>query len=375
MQRSTTRYNAPSRVGRLVKPCHSSSAAEGPNPTSVHFAQQIISSAIRGDITLEQAAKAVASYASGLQQVADFATLDAFRVDRLGFPEVVLGPGKSAEQLAQVLQSLATRQRVAIATRVDVNQYHLVAQLLPDVEYHTIARILMYRSPNFHQLPKQQRLPGTVAVVTAGTADIAVAEECRLIAENMGCYVFKLHDVGLAGLHRVLSNLEAVRAADVVIVVSGMDGALASVIAGLVDSPVISVPTSGGYGASLQGITPLLASLNTEAAGVAVVNIDNGFGAAMMAARMLGMANRLHTYRCKALRDSPAVQTASSVSAPPAVPAHETAAYTTSYTTSNIVGSVPGSFSTGVSDARVALLGYQVPVMAGLESGAGNGQR
>lgn len=292
----------------------------GANHTSEQFAHQIIQSALSGDISPEQAAKAVASYASGIQQVGDFAQLDAFRAERQGFPEVVFGPGKSPQQLAQVLESLATRQRTAIATRVEKAQYEAVATLLPDVVYHEVARILSYQSPHAHQIPKPTRLAGTVAVVTAGVADTAVAEECRIIAEHMGCYAFKLQDMGVACLHKILSNLEAVRAADVVIVVSGMDGSLASVLAGLVESPVIAVPTSVGYGAALKGVTPLFASLNTEAAGVAVVNIDNGFGAAMIAARTLKMSGKLAQVRVDAMAKA-AAGAAPAVHAVPAAPA------------------------------------------------------
>lgn len=265
---------------------------------------QVIRSALAGDISPDQAAKTISAYASGMKHVADFAVLDNNRAeDRTGFPEVVWGPGKSPQQIVDVMNEMVQHQRIAMATRVEAPVYAAAKELNPELEYNSHARIMTLRSPNWSSLPKTEKLPGSVAVVSAGTSDVGVAEEARLTAELMGCYVFKITDVGVAGLHRIVKNLPALRAADVVIVVSGMDGALPSVIAGVVETPVISVPSSVGYGAALAGFTPLLASLNA-APGVSVVNIDNGFGAAMMAARILRTSSRLFIKRTASMNAS-----------------------------------------------------------------------
>lgn len=214
------------------------------------------------------------------------AMVDSFRADRTGFPEVIWGANKTPLQLVTIMRKLIESEDKAVATRVDAQVAEEVQAMLPgQLHYYETARMLVLQGAGKR---KQQRLAGAVAVLTAGTGDSAVAEECRRTAELMGCYVFRLQDVGIDnGLHRVVQNLQAVRAADVVVVVSGMDGSLPSVIAGLVDSPVIAVPTSVGYGAALSGISPLLSALTAGAPGVATVNIDNGFGAAMLAARIL----------------------------------------------------------------------------------------
>lgn len=218
-----------------------------------------------------------------------------------GIPEVVFGPGKSPDQIATMLEAITTRQRMALATRIEPEMYSAVRKILPGVEYNVRARILTLRSPIADTLPRQERLPGTVAVVSGGTPDQAVAEECRLLAEHLGAFCMRLPDVGLGnGLTRLLSVLEALRAADVVVVVSGLDGALVSVVAGLVDAPVIACPTSAGYGATLAGAAPLLAQLSCTSPGLTVTNIDNGFGAAMAATKMLRMANKLHKTRRQA---------------------------------------------------------------------------
>ena len=186
--------------------------------------------------------------AAGYQQVGDFAAVDAWRAQRTGFPEVVWAPGKSAEQIAAILRQLASNDRLALASRCDAAAFEGVARALGDEDarrltYNAKARLLSLSSAAGR---KQPRLPGTVVVLSAGTADEAVAEECRAVADAMGCYAFRLADVSVDGLHRVLHNLPAVRAADVVVVVSGTDGALPAVVAGLVEAPVIAVPTSVG---------------------------------------------------------------------------------------------------------------------------------
>ncbi len=206
-----------------------------------------------------------------------FAAIDHHRELRTGFPEVVLGEGKTPEQVASIAEKLAARGDRLLITRAGVEAYRLVKERLPDAVYNATARaVTLDRS-------KQPRRPG-VAVCCAGTSDLPVAEEAAVTAELMGSAVDRLFDVGVAGIHRLLDKIETLRAAKALVVVAGMEGALPSVVAGLVAAPVIAVPTSVGYGASFRGLAPLLAMLNSCAAGVAVVNIDNGFGAGYTAA-------------------------------------------------------------------------------------------
>jgi hypothetical protein len=206
-----------------------------------------------------------------------FAELDHHRALRTGYPEVILGLGKTAEQIAAIAESIAARSERLLVTRADVEAYHAVKGRVPDAVYHAAARAITL------DRAKERKLPG-VAVCCAGTSDLPVAEEAAVTAELMGSAVDRLYDVGVAGLHRLLDKRETLRTANAIVAVAGMEGALPSVVAGLVSAPVIAVPTSIGYGASFKGLAPLLAMLNACAAGVAVVNIDNGFGAGYMAA-------------------------------------------------------------------------------------------
>jgi hypothetical protein len=230
-----------------------------------------------GEVAPDAAARTMRDMSAGYQQVQDFAAVDAWRAGRTGFPEVVWAPGKTPVQVAAILAQIAANDKVALASRVDATMHAGVAAALgPDAErlsYNEAGRLLTLTSPSGR---KQPRLPGTVVIISAGTADGGVAEECRAVACAMGCYAYALADVSVDGLHRVLHNLPAVRAADVVVVVAGTDGALPAVVAGLVEAPVIAVPTSVGYGAALGGITPLLSALVASSPGVSVVNIDNG---------------------------------------------------------------------------------------------------
>lgn len=206
-----------------------------------------------------------------------FAELDHHRALRRGFPEVILGEGKSEEQVVAIAERLAAASDRLLITRVDVETYGAVKERLPDAHYHADARaITLDRS-------RERRWPGVV-VLCAGTSDLPVAEEAAVTAELMGSQAERYYDVGIAGLHRLLDKLEAIQSARALVVVAGMEGALPSVVAGLVAAPVIAVPTSVGYGASFGGLAPLLAMLNSCAAGVGVVNIDNGFGAGYLAA-------------------------------------------------------------------------------------------
>jgi NCAIR mutase (PurE)-related protein len=215
-----------------------------------------------------------------------FAKVDLDRLRRRGLPEVIYGAGKTAGQLAAIMRSLNTAGQNAYATRVTADLAAAVRRRLSRVVYHAGARAL---TRDVAPLPAAR---GRVAVLCAGTSDLPVAEEAALTAERMGTTVVRVCDVGVAGIHRLLSRIDAVRAADAVVVVAGMEGALPSVVAGLVDAPVVAVPTSVGYGASFGGVAALLAMLNSCAAGVTVVNIDNGFGAGVAAATIARRAGR-----------------------------------------------------------------------------------
>ena len=206
-----------------------------------------------------------------------FAEVDHHRELRKGFPEVVLGEGKTTAQVAAIAERLAAQGDRLLITRVDADCYRAVKERVPDAVYHPAARAVTL------ERRREPRRPG-VAVLCAGTSDLSVAEEAAVTAELMGSAVDRLYDVGVAGIHRLLDRMETIRSARALVVVAGMEGALPSVVGGLVAAPVIGVPTSVGYGASFRGLAPLLAMLNSCAAGVAVVNIDNGFGAGYLAA-------------------------------------------------------------------------------------------
>ncbi|MDK2822778.1 MAG: pyridinium-3,5-biscarboxylic acid mononucleotide synthase [Clostridia bacterium] len=206
-----------------------------------------------------------------------FAKVDFHRELRQSHPEVVFCQGKTPEQIREIVKVLAEKSNNILATRADEVAYQAVKEILPTAQYHKLARIVKV---NEH---KEITGKGTILVVSAGTADLPVAEEAVITAEAFGNKVERLYDVGVAGLHRLLAHLDKLQQARVVIVVAGMEGALASVVGGLVNVPVIAVPTSIGYGASFNGLAALLAMLNSCAAGVGVVNIDNGFGAARLA--------------------------------------------------------------------------------------------
>jgi len=209
-----------------------------------------------------------------------FANIDNHRALRTGYPEVIFCQGKTPEQTRDIMCELVKKGGNIMGTRATAEDYEAVKEALPQAVFFETARIIAVID---EQKKENENLP-TVAVVTAGTADIPVAEEAAVTAEILGNKVNRIYDVGVAGIHRLFDKLTQIREADVVIAVAGMEGALASVVGGLVDSPVIAVPTSIGYGANLGGISALLSMLNSCANGVAVVNIDNGFGAAYMAA-------------------------------------------------------------------------------------------
>jgi NCAIR mutase (PurE)-related protein len=207
----------------------------------------------------------------------DFAKLDHHRDLRTGFPEVIYAPGKTPEQLIQIARSMAKSSSRVLITRADPETYATIREVLPEADYSELARTIVLKRGE-----EAQPLPG-VLVVAAGTADLPVAEEAAITAELMGNSVERLWDVGVAGIHRLLEHLSMLQEARVVVAVAGMEGALPSLVGGLVSAPVIAVPTSVGYGASFQGLAALLAMLNACSPGIAVVNIDNGFGAGYMA--------------------------------------------------------------------------------------------
>jgi NCAIR mutase (PurE)-related protein len=207
-----------------------------------------------------------------------FARVDHHRALRRGFPEVIFGEGKSSEQITSIMRALLSKEAPVLVTRVDAVKAGAVRKEIPAAAYHELARALTVCP---QEIPKRGR--GTIMVVAAGTSDIPVAEEAVITAEMMGSQVARLYDVGVAGLHRLLDYLQKLRQAHVFVVVAGLEGALPSVIGGLVDRPIVAVPTSVGYGASFNGLAALLAMLNSCAPGVAVVNIDNGFGAGYLA--------------------------------------------------------------------------------------------
>lgn len=207
-----------------------------------------------------------------------FARVDHQRHLRRGFPEVIYCPGKNNEQITTIADRLAASGGTVLATRAEPDVFEAVKMNQPRAEYHQAARAVVIRGES---VPEPY---GNVAVVSAGTADVPVAEEAALTAELIGSHVERLFDVGVAGIHRLFDNWEVLSKARVIVVVAGMEGALASVVGGLATCPVIAVPTSIGYGAHFGGLAPLLTMLNSCASGVAVVNIDNGFGAGYIAA-------------------------------------------------------------------------------------------
>ena len=209
-----------------------------------------------------------------------FANLDHHRLLRTGFPEVIFAQGKTPDQVVEIFSRLQVHSRQVLATRVNAEMYSQIQDRLPGASYHSSARVL-YIDQDLERVKR----PG-ILVLTAGTSDMPVAEEAAITAELMGNQVERIYDVGVAGLHRLLDHLAQLQKATVIIVAAGMEGALPSVVGGLVSAPIIALPTSVGYGASFQGLAALLGMLNSCANGVAVVNIDNGFGAGCLAAKI-----------------------------------------------------------------------------------------
>ncbi|OPX90438.1 MAG: AIR carboxylase [Pelotomaculum sp. PtaB.Bin104] len=216
-----------------------------------------------------------------------FALIDHHRALRKGFPEVIFCQGKTVEQIARIFKKICDEERCILATRAAKKAYEAVRTMYPDAEYNELARTIIVRRGS------DESRRGKVLVMSAGTADLPVAEEAAITAEVMGNYVRRAYDVGVSGIHRLLEKLDLIRWSHVIIVVAGMEGALPSVVGGLAEQPVIAVPTSVGYGANFQGLSALLGMLNGCSSGVSVVNIDNGFGAGAMAAAITRMIDRV----------------------------------------------------------------------------------
>jgi pyridinium-3,5-biscarboxylic acid mononucleotide synthase len=212
-----------------------------------------------------------------------FAKIDHHREIRTGYPEIIYCSGKAVEQVKEIFRVLSERENNVIGTRANQEMYEAVKSIIPDAVYYHEARIISFQK----EKPAAPR--SLIAVITAGTSDIPVAEEAAVTAELLGNNVLRIYDAGVAGIHRLVDKLPEIRTCRVIIVIAGMEGALASVVGGLVDKPVIAVPTSVGYGASFGGISALLAMLTSCSTGVTVVNIDNGFGAGFSAS----MINRM----------------------------------------------------------------------------------
>lgn len=212
-----------------------------------------------------------------------FVKVDHHRNIRNGYPEVIYCQGKTVDQVKKIVEKLIERNNNIMATRAEVEVFEGIKEVTEDAVYYEAARIVVVKK---REIPRSQKM---VAVVTAGTSDIPVAEEAAITCETMGNWVERVYDVGVAGIHRLFARSDIIMEANVLVVVAGMEGALASVVSGLVDKPVIAVPTSIGYGANFGGLSALLTMLNSCATGIGVVNIDNGFGAGFLA----GMINKL----------------------------------------------------------------------------------
>lgn len=239
---------------------------------------------------LEDIKNGEVSVEEGTEQLSDlpfkelgFAKIDNHRELRVGYPEVIYCAGKTVDQVKGIIEFMMTKNNNILGTRASEEMYKAILEICPEAEYNKLARTITVKK-------KSLTMPDSyIAIVTAGTSDIPVAEEAAVTAEILGNKVERVFDVGVAGIHRLFNRMELIRGARVVIVIAGMEGALASVVGGLVDKPVIAVPTSIGYGANFGGLAPLLAMLNSCASGISVVNIDNGFGAGYLAS----MINKL----------------------------------------------------------------------------------
>ncbi|MFV9511582.1 nickel pincer cofactor biosynthesis protein LarB [Tepidibacillus sp. LV47] len=239
---------------------------------------RILQEVQQGTLSVEEASQKLKSY-----EELGFARPDLHRAKRVGFPEVIYGEGKTAEQVVMIFERLVTHHNVVLATRVTEEIGKAVLSKFPSAEYNKRARTILWKKG------LQPEHPGYIAIVCAGTSDLPVAEEAAVTVRAMGNKVELICDVGVAGIHRLFDQIDLIRNANVIVVVAGMEGALPSVVAGLVAKPVIAVPTSVGYGANFGGLSALLGMLNSCSNGISVVNIDNGFGAGYQA----GLINKV----------------------------------------------------------------------------------
>lgn len=235
---------------------------------------ELLESYKKGELSLDETL--VQLKEQGIEDLG-FAKIDSSRLERTGIPEVIYSSGKTKEQIQQIVERMYKTGIDILATRASEEIFQSVKEIVPDATFNKLAKTIVFHHNN------QQDTKDYIAIVAAGTSDLPVAEEAAETARFLGNKVECIYDVGVAGIHRLFSRIELIRGARVIIVVAGMEGALPSVVGGLVDKPIIAVPTSVGYGANLGGVTALLAMLNSCAAGITVVNIDNGFGAACQA--------------------------------------------------------------------------------------------
>lgn len=242
--------------------------------------KNILSEVANGTMTTEAAFEELKTLP--FEEVGGFACLDNHRKIRTGFPEVVFCQSKPVDRCAEIFKHLYESNGMVLGTRATYEQYEAVKAIIPEAVFHEDARCITVGEPEKHE--------GRIAVCTAGTTDIPVAEEAAVTAYMCGAQVDRFYDIGVAGLHRLLNKVDDIRKANAIVAVAGMEGALATVIGGLVDVPVIAVPTSIGYGANFGGLSALLAMVNSCAAGTSVVNIDNGFSAGYSAAQINSLA-------------------------------------------------------------------------------------
>lgn len=243
--------------------------------------EEILQQVRDGQLTVAEAKTQLATY-----EDLGFAKVDHHRKKRQGFPEIIYGEGKTTDQILSIMKAILAKKEDVLITRISKEKAEVILQEYPELMYHELARILSYQ----HE-PKKPR-DGYISVICAGTSDLPVAEEAAVTAEALGSNVKRIYDVGVAGIHRLFDQIEDIQSATVSIVVAGMEGALPSVVGGLVSHPVLAVPTSIGYGANFGGLSALLTMLNSCASGISVVNIDNGFGGAYNAVLIDRMVNR-----------------------------------------------------------------------------------
>ncbi|MFJ7976734.1 nickel pincer cofactor biosynthesis protein LarB [Peribacillus sp. JNUCC 23] len=245
--------------------------------------ENILEQVQKGTLSVEEAKEQLATYEN-----LGFAKVDHHRKKRQGFAEIIFGEGKTAEQIVSISEALRSKNNQVLITRISKEKAEMVLKVLPDFIYNETAQILYWKD----QKEIERNSQGYIAVICAGTSDLRVAEEAAVTAEVLGSKVHRIYDVGVAGIHRLLNHLEEIQQATVSVVVAGMEGALPSVVGGLVSHPVIAVPTSVGYGANFNGLSALLTMLNSCASGISVVNIDNGFGGGYNAVLIHQLAQR-----------------------------------------------------------------------------------